>query len=96
MPKKNKKNILKLVVLLILAGAAIFLILKLSPGAVPLPQEQVESILPIVIDSSVLGTQKFKDLRGFGQYPVRPGKTGRVNPFVQPDKEELLRGENDR
>lgn len=89
MPKKNDNNALKLGLLGIIIAVILILIFKLSPDAPSAPAEAVGAIVPVQVDSSILGNQKFKELRGFGQYPVRPGKMGRQNPFVPPTKTEL-------
>ena len=89
MPKKNDKNVLKLALLGVTIVVTLILILKLSPGAPSVPGEAVSTIAPVQVDSSILGNQKFKELRGYGQYPVRPGKMGRQNPFIPPTKTEL-------
>ena len=89
MAKKDNKNIFKLAALVVLAGVSVFLILKLSPAAQPPSIENVKIIAPVSVDSAAFNTPKFKNLRGFGEYPVRSGKTGRQNPFMPPSKQEL-------
>lgn len=89
MPKENDKNVLKLALLGVTIVVTLILILKLNPGIPGVPVEAVNTIAPVKVDSSILGNQKFKELRGYGQYPVRPGKMGRQNPFIPPTKIEL-------
>lgn len=91
MAEKQSKNLTKLVLLGVAIAAAIFLVWRLNKGGKVgvILGDEVKEIAPVTIDSSVLSGQKFKNLRGYGAYPVKPGITGRENPFVEPTKQEL-------
>ena len=91
MAQSQSKNLTKFILLGAAIAAVIFLILRLNkngPGAVVMGDE-VTPIAPITLDSSFFIGQKFKNLRGYGQYPVRPGIMGRENPFLEPTRGEL-------
>lgn len=86
----NKSNVTKLVIMGVAIAAIVFLIWRLSgseQAGITFSNEAM--IEPVTVDSSVFNGQKFKNLRGYGQYPVNPGIVGRENPFVEPTKQEL-------
>lgn len=86
-PKLNQKQIL---IVLLLPALIIFLIFYFGFGK-KAPRKPIETpaitapkiifIEKVELDVDFLKTEEFKELRVFGEIPIKVEKTGKMNPF---------------
>lgn len=80
-----------MILALAILGIGFFIFRLRGKKALPLPSPQVETFEAVTPEAEVLRSEDFRKLRAFGDYPLRPGKMGRENPFIPPAREETER-----